>query len=177
MFKNQKNLEVEIMKINANRKYLARLIVLLVAFFALAIWTVSGVINSKRPEIVKIESNVAEIRLPGEYDGEAKILYNSKYVMQEKEKDIIKLLFEKQGYYYLEIANESYIFEVMNFESSDYAVDLVSRELKDIKRNSISSIVTMCMTTLIIEMIVISLIAEFVSKKIGKAKKKEREEV
>ena len=121
------------MKISAKVNPLARKIATFLSLLAMLVLTVVIVYTIVYPKIVKVDSDVVEIRLPGEFEGHAEILYNAEYVTQEQNGTVIKLIFEKQGYYFVSIYGEYYIFEVMNIKSPVYVIDLISSELSTIK--------------------------------------------
>lgn len=162
------------MKINAKTNLVARKVAKAVVFIALAIITVSAISSSIWPETIAVSSNTAEIRLPGEFEGRAKVLYNSEYVTQERDNTTIKLYFEKQGYYLVKIDNENYIFEVLNFDDSEYTVDMVSKELSDIQASVAVTIVLLSIGAVVVEFLVLSFVNLYIASKISEHKKKER---
>lgn len=174
MLKTKKISEVEIMKINAKTNLVVRKVARRAAFIALAIVTVAVICSNIWPETIAASSNTAEIRLPGEFEGRAKVLYNAEYVTQERDNTTIKLCFEKQGYYLVRIDNENYIFEVLNFDNSDYTVDMVSKELSDIRTSAVITIVLLSIGAVVVEFLVLSFAKLYIASKISEHKKKER---
>lgn len=174
MLKTKKISEVEIMKINAKTNLVARKVAKTAAFIALAIITVTMICCSIWPETISVNSDTAVIRLPGEFEGRAKVSYNAEYVTQERDNTTITLCFEKQGYYLVGIDNENYIFEVLNFDNSDYTVDMMSKELSNIQVSVVITIVLLSIGAVVVEFLVLSFANLYITSKISEYKKKER---
>lgn len=85
-----------------------------------------------KPKVVEVAGNTAVIRLPGEFDDEAKILYNSKYADLTECDSILTITFKKQGYYECSVGRNRYVFAVFNLDSQDYTVDLLAKEYNEI---------------------------------------------
>lgn len=162
------------MKINAKTNLKVRKITTIVLFLAVAIITIILIAVNTWPKTITVNSDTALIRLPGEYEGRAKVYYNAEYVTQERENTTIRLYFEKQGYYLVKIDDENYIFEVLNFDNSDYTVDMVSKELPDIKAAVVLAIILISVGTIVGEVLIVSFVKLYVTSKISRRNKKER---
>ena len=110
------------------RSLLTLTIVLVISL--LAIFSVVSALM--RPEQITVVGGSATIRLPGEFKGQAKISYNSKYVEQSETNSVLTLTFKKQGYYMCSVGNNEYLFKVLNLDNSEYTVDLIREEYRSI---------------------------------------------
>lgn len=79
-----------------------------------------------KPYRVPLASNTVTVRLPGEYEKNAIVRYNSKYVHQERDGYILTITLEKPGYYYVSVLGNDYILEWLDNER--YSIDLLKLE-------------------------------------------------
>lgn len=117
------------------RKMLTKVVVSIVLLALINL----GVFLASSPRYVEVPKETATIRLPGEFKGEAKISYNSKYVEQSEKDSVLTLMFKKQGYYECSINGNIYVFEVLNIDNSNYTIDLIETEKQIINLNIIGS--------------------------------------
>ena len=115
-------------------KWYSVLLIILSVVVVIAI--VGGIMSAEGVEEIPVYEE-AVIRVPGEFSGEIKYLYNGDFVSQsyEGESDIT-LKFKKEGYYHILLDGKEYIF-VYNPSADEYkySLDLIDKEYTQIRSN------------------------------------------
>jgi len=121
-------------------------------------------------EVITLDNNMASIRLPGEFNGKVNVLYNEKYLTQEKENSVLNLKFSKEGYYYVKILDYRYVFCYLKDTSSNYTIDLLQHEYKDIVRKNTNERIVIKLIILLV--VVLFYVFIFVWRKVRNRKGK-----
>lgn len=151
----------------SKRKSIAVAVILLVLLLAiyLAMWF------ANKPKLITVTGDTAIIRLPGEFEGEANVKYNSKYTEQSVTDSILTLKFKKPGYYKCFIGFKVYIFEVLDFDETNYTVDLITKEYRSIMH---TVYLEKLLIAFAIWLVCILVFTQIIPRKITKKAKKEK---
>lgn len=112
-----------------------RVLILIVSFVICSIVVFTLISLTCSYEVIDVDDQRYFVKAPENFDGDAFCTYNREYMTQENDNGVIKFIFQKNGYYRVNVGYNHYVFRVTM--QDDDPIENYENELKDIEKENL----------------------------------------